>query len=99
MEGIAGPLVETSNRWPFRTSSSSWSQEMIAPVMPEKNRNPAVRSPAQRCSLPNIALIVRISLPAVGQLADGPASLRIETAREAVAGGDIAGIGKVGDVQ
>jgi len=31
---------------------------MIAPVMPEKNRKPAVSSPAQRCSLPNIALIV-----------------------------------------
>jgi hypothetical protein len=27
-------------------------------VIPEKNRNPAVSSPAQRCSLPNIALIV-----------------------------------------
>jgi hypothetical protein len=34
---------------------------MIAPVMPEKNRKAAVSSPAQRCSLPNIALIAQIS--------------------------------------
>src|SRR3954454_21103626 len=37
--------------------------------------------------------------PAVGQLADGLASFCVEAAGQAVAGGDIAGVAEVGDVQ
>src|SRR5215207_6078184 len=88
---------------------------MIAPVMPEKSRKPAVRSPAQRCSRPKIDLMAFAPLglpqlskssqcvaaysPSIGQLRDRLAAFGIEATGVAVAGRDIAGVGDVGDVQ